>query len=50
MNQATGTFEVKLTPQADGDDCGLGRMRIDKQFVVIWKPPARDRCWRHDRA
>ena len=31
MNQATGTFEVKLTPQAD-EDSGLGRMTIDKQF------------------
>jgi len=29
-----GTFEVKLTPRADdgGDDSGLGRMSIDKQF------------------
>ena len=33
MNQATGTFEVKLTSQAaDGEDVGLGRMTIDKQF------------------
>ena len=32
MNQATGTFEVKLTPQVDGEDCGVGRMTIDKQF------------------
>ena len=32
MNQATGTFVVKLTPQEDGDNGGLGRMRIDKQF------------------
>ena len=31
MNQATGTFEVKLTPQAD-EDSGFGRMTIDKQF------------------
>jgi hypothetical protein len=31
---ASGTFEVKLTPQAaeDGADSGLGRMSIDKQF------------------
>jgi hypothetical protein len=31
---ASGTFEVKLTPQAveDGADAGLGRMTIDKQF------------------
>jgi hypothetical protein len=30
---ASGTFEVKLTPQADsGHDAGLGRMSIDKQF------------------
>ena len=32
MNQATGTFEVKLIPQVDGEDCGVGRMTIDKQF------------------
>jgi hypothetical protein len=32
-SHASGTFEVKLTPQAaDGDDAGLGRMSIDKQF------------------
>jgi hypothetical protein len=32
--QASGTFDVKLTPQAaeDGADAGLGRMSIDKQF------------------
>jgi Protein of unknown function (DUF3224) len=30
---AGGTFDVKLTPQAEsGDDAGLGRMVIDKQF------------------
>ena len=30
---ATGTFDVKLTPQAAEDgDAGLGRMTIDKQF------------------
>jgi hypothetical protein len=31
---ASGTFEVKLTPQPaeDGADAGLGRMSIDKQF------------------
>src|ERR1700675_4811969 len=31
---ASGTFEVKLTPQTaeDGADPGLGRMSIDKQF------------------
>jgi hypothetical protein len=31
---ASGTFDVKLTPQAaeDGADAGLGRMSIDKQF------------------
>ena len=27
MNEATGTFVVKLTPQEDGDNGGLGRMR-----------------------
>jgi hypothetical protein len=31
---ATGTFEVKITPQATeaGDDSGLSRMSLDKQF------------------
>lgn len=32
-SHASGTFEVKLTPQAVEDgDAGLGRMSIDKQF------------------
>jgi hypothetical protein len=33
-SHASGTFEVKLMPQAaeDGADAGLGRMSIDKQF------------------
>ena len=32
-SHATGTFEVKLTPQtAEDGDAGLGRMSIDKQF------------------
>jgi hypothetical protein len=32
-SHASGTFEVKLTPQAAEDgDAGLGRMSIDKQF------------------
>lgn len=31
MAHARGTFEVKLTPQADGD-AGLARMILDKQF------------------
>jgi hypothetical protein len=33
-SHASGTFEVKLTPQRDegGADAGLGRMSIDKQF------------------
>ncbi len=33
-SHASGTFEVKLTPQKDesGADTGLGRMSIDKQF------------------
>ena len=30
--RATGTFEVKLTPQDDGADAPIGRMSIDKQF------------------
>lgn len=29
--RATGTFEVKVTPQTPGDS-GIGRMLIDKQF------------------
>lgn len=32
MPQATGPFEVKLTPQADNLDPALGRMTLDKQF------------------
>ena len=31
-NRASGTFEVKLTPQNDGPDAPVGRMTIDKQF------------------
>jgi|HubBroStandDraft_5_1064220.scaffolds.fasta_scaffold382659_1 hypothetical protein len=34
-NHASGTFDVKLTPQTDeggGENSGLGRMSIDKQF------------------
>ena len=31
-HQATGTFEVKLTPQDDGANAPIGRMSIDKQF------------------
>lgn len=31
-NRATGTFEVKLTPQADGENPPVGRMTIDKTF------------------
>lgn len=33
-SHASGTFEVKLTPQVaeEGSDAGLGRMSIDKQF------------------
>ena len=30
--RATGTFEVKLTPQTDAPDAPVGRMSIDKQF------------------
>ena len=30
--RATGTFEVKLTPQDDGPDAPVGRMTLDKQF------------------
>ena len=35
MTRASGTFEVKLTPQAADDEAGvstLGRLTIDKQF------------------
>ena len=35
MTHASGTFEVKLTPQAADDNAGdstLGRLTIDKQF------------------
>jgi len=30
--QASGTFDVKLTPQPATGDWGLGRLSIDKQF------------------
>lgn len=32
MNKASGTFEVKLSPQDQGADMPVGRMQIDKQF------------------
>jgi len=34
MTRATGTFDVKLSPQAMDDkaDASLGRMSLDKQF------------------
>ena len=33
INHASGTFEVRLTPQSDqADDQTLGRMTIDKQW------------------
>lgn len=31
-NRASGTFEVKLTPQDEAPDAPVGRMNIDKQF------------------
>ena len=31
-NRASGTFEVKLSPQDQGADIPVGRMAIDKQF------------------
>ena len=31
-NRASGTFEVKLTPQDEGPDAVVGRMTIEKQF------------------
>ena len=31
-NRASGTFEVKLTPQDDGADAPVGRMTIEKEF------------------
>ena len=31
-NRATGTFEVKLTPQEQDEQSKLGRFSIDKQF------------------
>ena len=36
MNKASGTFTVKVTPQAphDGDTSGFGRLLLDKQFQV----------------
>ena len=32
-NRASGTFEVKLSPQDQGADMPVGRMSIDKQFA-----------------
>lgn len=33
MTRASGTFEVKITPQDDkSEDANLGRMSLDKQF------------------
>jgi hypothetical protein len=32
MSRASGTFEVKLTPQDDKGDASLGRLTIDKQW------------------
>ena len=33
MTRASGTFEVKMTPQDDkSEDASLGRMLLDKQF------------------
>lgn len=31
-NRASGTFEVKMSPQDQGADMPVGRMMIDKQF------------------
>ncbi len=33
MNSATGTFQVKLSPQVTDGDARLGRLSIDKQFL-----------------
>ena len=35
MNQATGTFVVKLTPQEDADNGGLGRMSEPQLSVTV---------------
>ncbi len=34
MNKVSGTFEVKVSPQApdEGDTSGVGRLLLDKQF------------------
>jgi hypothetical protein len=31
-NHASGAFDVKVTPQKDGDEVTIGRMTLDKQF------------------
>jgi len=31
-NHASGAFDVKVTPQKDGDEATIGRMTLDKQF------------------
>lgn len=43
MKHASGTFEVKLTPQADGEagDPTVGRMSIEKQFQGDLKATSR---------
>jgi hypothetical protein len=43
-SRASGTFEVKLMPlkSEGGDDAGLGRMSIDKQFHGDLEGPAKD--------
>ena len=45
---ATGTFDVKITPQKDEGvgDPTIGRMSIDKQFHGDLKAPASARCSR----
>ena len=43
-NRASGTFEVKMTPQEQPEDMPAGRMMIDKRSRVILKARAKVRC------
>ena len=40
-DRASGTFEVKLTPQHDKTEAGLGRMTIDKQLQGDFVGPSK---------
>jgi hypothetical protein len=46
--RASGTFEVKLSPQAwidDPDGALMGRLIVDKQFHGDLDATSKGRCW-----